>query len=153
REYLATFADVVARDREADRDGNDPVLSTLSRERFDEVWLLGVDGGDGLSPKECAAINAFQRDGGGLLTVRDHGNMALGLRQRDGVGAAHFYKKKEFSEPDPERQCPDDRDSPSIAWPNYHSGNNGDYQRVVGNEPLHPLLARGDAPTGRIERF
>jgi hypothetical protein len=152
-EYLATIADVLARNREPDGSGNDPVLSTLSRERFDEVWLIGVDGGDGLSPKECAAINAFQRDGGGLLTVRDHANMGLWLRQLDGVGAAHFFNKKEFSEPDPERQCADDRDTPSIAWPNYHSGNNGDYQRIYGKEPLHPLLERRDSPSGRIERF
>jgi hypothetical protein len=150
---LATVADVVARNREPTDGANDPVLSTLGRSHFDEVWLFGVDGGTGLSPMECAGVNAFQRRGGGLLTVRDHANMGMWLRQIDRVGSAHFFHNQEFCEPEPDRQGPDDRETPTIAWPNYHSGENGDYQRIITVEPLHPLLQRSDSSTGRVERF
>ena len=37
-----------------------------------------------------------------------------------------------------------------ITWPNYHSGANGDYQRVTPVEPVHELLQRG---SGVIEYF
>src|SRR5262249_60055840 len=40
-----------------------------------------------------------------------------------------------------------------IGGPNHPPGNTGASRRVAGSEPLPPLLARGDAPTGRIERF
>lgn len=46
---LRCFADVTTRDRQADESGNDPLLVDLSRDRFDEVWLFGVDGGVALS--------------------------------------------------------------------------------------------------------
>jgi hypothetical protein len=150
---LRAVAEVVARNREPDARGDDPILSTLGEAQLDEVWLLGVDGGDGLSPRDCAGVNAFHRRGGGLLTARDHANMGLWLRQIDGVGQAHFFHRPEYCEPDPERLCPDDQDSPAIAWPNYHSGSNGDYQRIEAVAPLHPLLYRSDAASGRIERF
>lgn len=37
-----------------------------------------------------------------------------------------------------------------ISWPNYHSGANGDYQRVKAVEPIHELLR---TPSGSIEYF
>jgi len=46
-EEMAKVAEVVARNREPTAAGDDPVLSSLNREAFDELWLLGVDGGDG----------------------------------------------------------------------------------------------------------
>jgi hypothetical protein len=144
---LRTVAEVVARNREPNRDGDDPVLASLDRSRFDEVWLFGVDAGNGLSARDCLGVNAFQRQGGGLLTVRDHANMGMWLRQIDGVGRAHFFHEKEYCEPDLDRQSPDDRETPSISWPNYHSGRNGDLQRLTVVEPRHELLA------GRIEHF
>jgi hypothetical protein len=150
---LESVADVVARNREPAVDGNDPILSTLGESRFDVVWLLGVDGGEGLSPRDCAGVNAFQKRGGGLLTVRDHANMGMWLRHIDAVGQAHFFHEKEFGEPDPDRQCADDKDTPSISWPNYHSGNNGDYQRIEIVDLSHPLFERADSPSGHIERF
>ncbi len=42
------LCEVVSRDRQVDADGNDPVLSTLSRDLFDELWLFAVDVGDGI---------------------------------------------------------------------------------------------------------
>ena len=139
-EHLRSVADVIARDRQADASGNDPILTGLSRDRFDEVWLLGVDGGVGLSEADCAGVNRFHREGGGLLTTRDHHNMGMWLRLIEGVGAAHFFHEAEYAEPDPARCCADDQETPSISWPNYHSGRNGDYQRILVVEPRHPLL-------------
>jgi len=59
RDHLATVAEVVARNREPDDHGDDPVLSTLSRAGFDEVWLLAVDGGDGVSPRDLEGIKVI----------------------------------------------------------------------------------------------
>ena len=59
REQLATVADVVARNREPDAQGDDPVLSTLGRARFDQVWLMAVDGGSGVSPRDWPASTPF----------------------------------------------------------------------------------------------
>ncbi len=131
-EHLRTFADVTSRDRQADATGNDLVLAGLSREQFDEVWLIGVDGGDALSDADCAGVNRFHLEGGGLLTARDHQNMGRWLRHIEGVGDAHFFHDAEYAEPDPARCCADDNETPSILWPNYHSGRNGDYQRTTG---------------------
>jgi hypothetical protein len=151
REEMAKVAEVVARNREPTGTGDDPVLSSLNREAFDELWLLGVDGGEGLSPADVAGVNAFQRQGGGILTARDHANMGLWLRGIEGVGAAHFFHKEEFCEPEVDRHCPDDRETPTISWPNYHSGQNGDLQRIVATDPGHPLLRNERSPRGRIE--
>jgi hypothetical protein len=144
---------VVARDLAPSPTGGDPVLARLSRDDFDELWLLGVDGGKApaLSPGAIAAVNTFQRAGGGLLTTRDHENMARWLRQLDGVGRAHFFHASDCCEPDPDRQRPDDLETKSISWPNYHSGSNGDFQRIEAVEPLHPLLVKSDG--GNVERF
>ena len=152
REEIEKIADVVARNREAAGTGDDPVLSSLNRDTFDELWLLGVDGGEGLSARDVAGVNAFHRQGGGVLTVRDHQNMGLWLRGVDGVGQAHFFHQMDSCEPDGERLCVDDLDTPTISWPNYHSGRNGDLQRIVDADPEHPhpLLRNDRSPRGRI---
>jgi len=51
------------------------------------------------------------------------------------------------------RHVADDQDTPSISWPNYHSGSNGDYQRVNAAEPVHELLRNANNASGRIEYF
>jgi hypothetical protein len=148
---LRRGADVVARDLEPDARNDDPALSRLSRRDFDEAWLLGVDAGGGLSPRDIAGLNAFQAAGGGLLTARDHQNMGRWLRGIDGVGRGHFFHAADCCEPDPDRQRQDDVETTSISWPNYHSGRNGDFQRIEAVEPDHPLLARPGG--GHIELF
>jgi hypothetical protein len=148
---LRRGADVVARNLEPDARGDDPVLSRLSRRDFDEVWLLGVDAGQGPSPRDIAGLNAFHAAGGGLLTARDHQDMGRWLRALAGVGQAHFFHAADCCEPDPDRQRPDDVETTTISWPNYHSGRNGDYQRIVAVEPDHPLLARPGG--GHLELF
>ena len=49
-------------------------------------------------------------------------------------------------------QMRDDQDTPTISWPNYHSGANGDYQPVFTDEPVHELLrtTRDDQRTDRM---
>jgi len=47
----------------------------------------------------------------------------------------------------------DDQDTPSISWPNYHSGANGDYQPVLIDGPVHELLHTDLTASGRVEWF
>jgi hypothetical protein len=147
---LGRTAEVVSRNLEPDARG-DPVLSRLSRRDFDEAWLLGVDTGHGLSAHDIAGVNAFHAAGGGLLTARDHQDMGRWLRELEGVGQAHFFHSAECCEPDPDRRRPDDVETASISWPNYHSGRNGDPQRIEVLEREHPLVARPGG--GHLELF
>jgi hypothetical protein len=144
-----TRFEVTARNRDAPPTADDPVLSTLDRSSFDELWLFALDGGDGLTAADCRGIGDFRRRGGGVLTTRDHNDMGSSLRSLGGVGAAHHFHSHNV-ELDTGRQAPDDRDTPSISWPNYHSGRNGDYQRIVPVDPPHELLRRSDG-AGLIE--
>ena len=114
---------------------------------------MAVDSGEGVSQRDLAGLNAFQREGGGVLTARDHMDMGLWLRKLDGVGQAHFFHRQGYCEPEPDLCSPDDLETPAISWPNYHSGRNGDVQELAVVEPVHPLLRRDDLPHGRIELF
>jgi hypothetical protein len=136
--------DVVARDREKSGHADDPVLSTLDRSDFDELWLFAVDVGDGLSAADCAGITRFHQRGGGVLSTRDHQDLGSSICTLGGVGAAHFFHSRN-PDPDASRHRPDDVGTQSISWPNYHSGSNGDFQRVVPAGPVHALLQRADA--------
>jgi hypothetical protein len=146
-----TRFEVAARNREAGPDGSDPVLEALDRSDFAELWLFALDSGDVLSRAECQAITRFRQRGGGILTTRDHQDMGSSLCSLGGIGAAHHFHSRN-PEPDPDRHVPDDVETPTIEWPNYHSGSNGDFQRIVPIEPLHDLL-RGATPSGRLELF
>src|SRR6478609_370315 len=68
---------VVARNRA--RRGDDPVLSHLDEWSFDQLWLMAVDTGDGLTDKEADAITRFRLAGGGVLTARDHQDLGCCL--------------------------------------------------------------------------
>src|SRR5262245_9105701 len=78
RDYLTSVKDmhgdqlfgVTARDRESDVRGDDPVLSGLAESGFGEIWLFAADNGNGLSRRDCEAISAFRRRGGGVLATR-----------------------------------------------------------------------------------
>ncbi|HEY7784602.1 MAG TPA: hypothetical protein VIB00_07745, partial [Pyrinomonadaceae bacterium] len=157
RDHLASQTDhqgqalfsVTARDRETDSEGNDPLLSKLDTADFDQLWLFAVDAGDGLSTADCEGITRFRQRGGGILTTRDHQDLGCSLCTLGGVGRAHFFHTKQ-TEPDASRHVADDQENKTISWPNYHSGANGDYQRVNASEPVHELLRK---PTGLIEFF
>ena len=160
RDHLASIADaggdplcqVTTRNREADTDGNDPVLSLLDTTNFDELWLFAVDTGDGLTAADCQGITRFRQRGGGILAARDHQDLGSSLCTRRGVGGAHFFHSK-HPDPDRSRHIRDDQDATGISWPNYHSGSNGDYQRIACVEPIHPLLHKPDSPAGLVEYF
>ena len=160
RDHLASISDqsgnriyqVIARDRETDSEGNDVVLSILDTTDFDQLWLFAVDTGNGLSVADCEGITRFRQRGGGLLTTRDHEDLGSSLCTLGGVGRAHFFHSQ-HPDPDEERNVRDDQATQSISWPNYHSGNNGDYQRIDAVEPVHELLVNPDNDSGVIEYF
>lgn len=139
-EYLRGLGHhVVARDREP---GDDPVLASIDRSDFDQLWLFAVDVGDGLTSDECAAISRFRQRGGGLLVTRDHQDLGSSVCTLGGVGKAHHFHSTN-PEPDLERRRRDDQVTGYIDWPNYHSGANGDFQAIRAERPEHPLLRDG----------
>jgi hypothetical protein len=143
--------EVTTRNREADAEGNDPVLSKLDTSDFDELWLFAVDTGAGLTKSDCEGITRFRQRGGGILTTRDHQDLGNSLCTLGGIGRAHFFHTM-HPEPDPSRHVPDDSFTPSISWPNYHSGANGDYQTITV-EFLHEILRNPASATGTVQFF
>jgi len=147
RKHLSSIKDeqgnalyqVTARNREVDSAGNDPLLSRLDETDFDELWLFAVDTGNGLSKPDCEGITRFNKRGGGILSTRDHQDLGSSLCTLGGIGRAHFFHSRN-QDPDPSRHARDDQETQSISWPNYHSGANGNYQRVTAVEPVHELL-------------
>jgi hypothetical protein len=146
------LCEVTARNREKNAAGDDKVLSQIDSSDFDELWLFAVDAGDGLSVKDCEGITRFRQRGGGILATRDHQDLGSSICNIGGIGAAHFFHSQNV-DPEESRRAPDDQDTPSISWPNYHSGSNGDYQRITAAEPVHELLRSASSPSGLIEFF
>lgn len=132
---------VIARDRTIDADGDDPDLVNLPDSDFDELWLFAVDVGAGLSTADGSAIRRFSARGGGLLFTRDHHDVGACLLRLGEIGQTHFFNNAN-REPEPWRHCVDDVDNPTISFPNYHSGRNGDLQLIEPELPLHALLRR-----------
>jgi hypothetical protein len=157
-EHLSSLTDgkgnrlfsVTARDRENLANGDDRVLSSLDDSDFDQLWLFGVDVGNGLSTNDCAAIGRFRKRGGGILTTRDHQDLGISFCTLGGVGDAHHFHSK-HPEPDPSRHAIDDTGTPEITWPNYHSGSNGDFQRVSVAAPIHPVMKRAADSSQPVE--
>jgi len=145
------LCEVTTRNREVDDAGNDPVLSTLDQSEFDELWLFAIDTGEGLTVADCQGITRFRQRGGGILATRDHQDLGISLCTLGGIGRAHFFHTK-HPEPDPARHVPDDKDTTSISWPNYHSGANGDYQTILVTVP-HEVLHRTGSPDDLIAFF
>lgn len=83
--------DVSARNRDAGPNGDDPVLTSLDRSPFDELWLFALDTGDGLTAADCQGIRRFRQRGGGILATRDHQDMGASLCALGGIGAAHYF--------------------------------------------------------------
>lgn len=130
-ELGAAGHEVLARNR-VDHAGQDPVLSHVDDLGFDQVWLMAVDMGNGLTPEECAAIGRFRALGGGMLTARDHQHLGSCLR-----GLGSLAQVNEF---------------PDLGLaPN--SGANGDYQPVLAAQPVHELLRTTGTASGCVEWF
>src|SRR6185369_14232454 len=140
---------VTARNREKNSNGDDPLLSTLDETDFDELWLFAVDTGNGLTKTDCEGITRFHKRGGGILSMRDHQDLGSSLCTLGGIGRAHFFHSRN-QDPDAARHVRDDEGNQDISWPNYHSGANGNYQRVTPVEPVHELLRK---ESGVIEYF
>ncbi len=145
------LCEVTTRDRESDAAGNDPVLSKLDETDFDDLWLFAIDTGDGLTVADCEGITRFRQRGGGIMATRDHEDLGKSLCTLGGIGRAHYFHSKN-AEPDSSRHIADDPFTTSISWPNYHSGANGDYQKikVAG---AHELMRSPASPNGLIEFF
>jgi len=125
----------------------DPVLSRLDESDFDQLWLLAVDVGDGLTEQDCEGVSRFRQAGGGMLVTRDHMDLGSSVCTLGGVGAAHHFHSRN-PEADPGRHVRDDEETQAISWPNYRSGANGDYQLIRPIEPVHPVLIDPASPTG-----
>lgn len=158
--YLASLQDedgqplceVTARDRTADAQGHDPILSALGQSDFDQLWLFAVDVGDGLTAKDREGIEAFYDRGGGIMATRDHQDLGCSIENLGCISAFHYFHSKN-PDPDTSRHCCDDTETTTISWPNYHSGANGNFQRIMPLEPIHELLRNPASPTGIIEFF
>ncbi len=127
----------------------DPVLSTLDRSGYDELWLFAVDAGDGLHADDSAGIMRFRARGGGIMVTRDHMDLGCSVCALGDVGAAHLFHSHNVP-PGETALAPDDRDTPQILWPNFHSGANGDAQRIEPELPLHPLLRDPESEDGTV---
>ena len=140
---------VTARNR-TQRGTPDPVLSTLDESDVDQLWLSAVDGGDGLTDADCMGISRFRRLGGALMVTRDHMDVGSSICNLGGIGAAHYFHSHN-REPDESRHCVDDTYASNISWPNYHSGANGDFQRVRSVGSIHPVMRDRQSSTGVIQ--
>src|SRR5262249_18447335 len=114
------------------------LLSNLAHSDYDQLWLFAVDVGNGLTPEDCAGINAFRARGGGALVARDHMDLGCSVCCLAGIGAAHHFHSRNVDPSAP--AVGDDPFTVAISWPNYHSGANGDYQRIEPIEPVHAVL-------------
>jgi hypothetical protein len=156
--YLASLADeagsplydVTAADRVETEAGDDADLQALAAGAFDQLWLIAVDTGGALTAADAAAVSAFRQRGGGVFLTRDHQDLGSCIARIEGLGPTQHFQSVN-PEPDEARWRCDDRDTPEISWPNYHSGANGDLREIEVVEPQHPLMAgpRG-APIRRL---
>ena len=100
-ELRAAGHEVTARNR-ASRADDDPILSRLDELDYDQLWLMAVDVGDGLTDAEAGAIVRFRENGGGVLTARDHENLGSCLCGLGSVG---------LGQPVPRQECRPERDA------------------------------------------
>ena len=146
-----SLCEVTTRDRENNASGDDLVLSNLDTTDFAELWLFAIDTGDGLTVADCQGITRFRQRGGGIMATRDHQDLGTSLCTLGGIGSAHFFHSRN-PEPDASRHVPDDPYTTSISWPNYHSGANGDYQKIKVEVP-HELMLNPASAARVIEFF
>ena len=123
--------------RTTNRGDDDLVLSHIDELNIDQLWLMAVDVGDGLTTTADAyAIQRFRENGGGVLTARGHHDLGRCLSRLGSLGVAYEFHTKTVD-----------------AWPNYHSGASGDYQPVLVEVPVHELARTNHTASGRIEWF
>ena len=133
--------EVVARNRAEDAAGDDLDLAELVGGAYDQLWLIGTDETGALTAGDVEHIARFRRRGGGTVLSRDHQDLGACVTRLGALGATQYFHTAN-PDPDESHRCTDDRETPSISWPNFHSGRNGDLQSVSPVEPMHPLMRR-----------
>jgi len=140
--------DVTMRDRDP-LGAPDSVLSNLERSDYDQLWLFAVDVGNGLTEEDTRGIDAFRARGGGVLVARDHMDLGCSVCGLNGIGAANHFHTHNV-----DTTAPAVRDDPyttAILWPNFHSGANGDYQKIESVGLVHEVLRDASTPGGVIQ--
>jgi len=133
--------EVAARDRSESAAGDDRDLAQAAMGAYAQLWLIATDTVGALTETDSENIARFRRAGGGMLLTRDHQDLGACLAKLGALGATQYFQSVN-PDPEPSRRCADDRETPSISWPNFHSGANGDLQRVTPVEPVHALMRR-----------
>ena len=78
REHLGSIREggirfeVTGRNRERGPDGDDPVLASIDRSPYDELWLFALDMGDGITVRECMVF-AVSKEHCALHTADERG--------------------------------------------------------------------------------
>ena len=137
---------VIPRNRVQNAAGDDSDLAELASGAYDQLWLIGTDVTGALTAGDVEHITRFRGHGGGTLLSRDHEDLGACITRLGSLGATQYFHTAN-PDPDESHHCPDDRETPSISWPNFHSGRNGDLQSVSAVEPAHPLMRRASGGT------
>ena len=140
---------VVARDRFENATGDDVDLAQLAQGAYEQLWLIGADETGALTASDVDNIARFRERGGGVLLTRDHQNLGACLARLGSLGATQYFQTAN-PDPDESRRSCDDRETPSISWPNYHSGANGDLQLINAIAPVHVLMRSGSGAAIRL---
>jgi hypothetical protein len=82
------------------------------------------------------------------LIARDHMDLGCSVCGLGELGLANVFHTHNALAPVP---APDDLDTPQIGWPNFHSGANGDAQRVRAELPIHPVMLHPESESGAID--
>ena len=133
--------EVFARDRVENAAGDDRDLALAATGAYAQLWLIAADTVGALTETDVENIARFRRAGGGILLTRDHQDLGACLAKLGALGASQYFQSVN-PDPDPSHRCRDDRETPAISWPNFHSGANGDLQKVTVAEPVHALMKR-----------
>ena len=88
-ELRAAGHEVIARNRASRAD--DMVLSHLDQLNFDQLWLMAVDVGEGLTAADAYAIRRFRENGGGVLTARDHQDLGCCISRLGSLGVVNEF--------------------------------------------------------------
>lgn len=131
--------EVVARDRSENHNGDDSDLLQLANGAYDQLWLIGTDVTGALTSGDVENVAQFRTRGGGILLTRDHQDLGACLTRLGALGTTHYFQTAN-PDPDESHRCCDDLETPSISWPNYHSGANGDLQTIAVIHPVHALM-------------
>lgn len=128
----------------------DSDLEAAALGAFDQVWLIATDTVDALTDGDVHNLQAMRARGGGLFVTRDHQDLGACLTRLGSIGLTQHFQSVN-PEADAARHCCDDTQTPTITWPNYHSGRNGDLQLIKAVEPLHPVMrARAGGAIARL---